>query len=175
MAKSGRVGLRTLDMSHFGSFLKESCGGVKETLFPWISGVKLQRFIDILAALFQGFVIRKIPELMKPGHRFAPMRNGALRIASRRVHERLFGLLVLERVEEGDALFDCGLHIRGATCGEIYPAQMVRLGRRARQSICLDIRGVKRQCKADNPREKNSTFVLSHGYLFLPAWVILTK
>jgi hypothetical protein len=78
-------------------------------------------------------------------------------------------------VKERDALFDCGLDIRGATCGEIYSAQMVRLGRRARQSICPDIRGVKRQCKADNPGEKNSTFVLSHGYLFLSTWVILTK
>src|SRR5467141_4376888 len=91
------------------------------------------RFLDVVAALFQSFVVRKIPELMEQRHRFAPVRYGALRFAGGRISKSLLGFLVLERVEERDALFDRGLHFRDATRREIHVAELI--GRRGRQGI----------------------------------------
>jgi len=63
---------------------------------------------------------------MKPSHRFAPVGHGAFRVARSGVGKRLLGFLVLEGVEERDALFDAGLHLGGATRGEIHFAELVR-------------------------------------------------
>src|SRR5712664_1306257 len=91
------------------------------------------RFLDLFAALLQSFVVRKIPQLMKQSHRFAPVGDGALWFTSGRIGKSFLGFRILERVEERDALFDCGLHFRRATCREIHFAELI--GRRSRQGI----------------------------------------
>src|ERR1700676_4107843 len=128
-------------MRHLGFFLIESGGGVDKALFPWIGGVEFLRFLDVFAALFQRFVVREIPELMKKCHGLAPVRDGALWFLGGRDGKSLLGFLVLERVEERDALFDRGLHFRGATRGEIHAAELIR--RRGRQGIRSESRGLK--------------------------------
>jgi len=86
--------------------------------------MELLRFLDLLATLFQSLVIRKIPNLMIRGHSLAPVRHGAFRIPRRGVGKALLRFRVLERVQEGEALFECGLHFRGATRREIYLAKL---------------------------------------------------
>src|SRR5467141_3695729 len=105
------------------------------------------RFLDVVAALFQSFVVRKIPELMEQRHCFAPVRYGALRVAGGRISKSLLGFLVLEGVEERDGFFDRGLHFRGATRREIHFAELLR--RRGRQGICSDSRGLKSKKEQD--------------------------
>src|SRR6202521_3910210 len=101
-------------MRHLGFFLKESGGSIDEALFTRIGSVELLRFLDVFAARFQGFVVRKIPEVMKASHRFAPIGHGALWLAGGRGVKSLLRFRVLERVEQRDALFDRGLHFGGA-------------------------------------------------------------
>ena len=115
-------------MSHFGFLLKEGGGSIKVTLLPWICGVKFLSSLNVFAALFQNFVIREVPKLVKPGHRLAPVGDSALRVALRSFGESRFGLLVLKRVEKRDALFDRGLHVCGATGWKIHFAKLI--GRR---------------------------------------------
>src|SRR5467141_1470104 len=107
------------------------------------------RFLDVVAALFQSFVVRKIPELMKQRHRFTPVRYGALRFAGGRFGKSFLGFRVLERVEERDAFFDRGLHFRGATRREIHFAELIggRGGRSIRSKRC----GLKSKNKNEQP------------------------
>src|SRR5207245_5849965 len=79
-------------MSHFGFFLKEGGGSIKVTLLPWICGVKFLSSLNVFAALFQNFVIREVPKLVKPGHRPPPVGDSALRVALSSFGESLFGL-----------------------------------------------------------------------------------
>ena len=133
MRKSGGVGLGALSMRHFGFLLKESGGRVEETLFPWTSGVQLQRLLDIFAALFQSFIIGKFPELVITGHGSSPVRYGALWIAGGCDGKAFLGWRVLERVQQRDALFDRGLDFRRATGREIHLAELSAIrSRRAR-------------------------------------------
>src|SRR5258708_34975570 len=120
-------------MRHLDFYLIESGGGVDATLLPRIGVTEFLRFLDVFAALFQGFVVGKIPELMKQSHGLAPVRDGAFGFAGGRGGKSLLGFLVLKRVEERDALFDRGLHFRGATRREIHVAELIR--RRGRQGI----------------------------------------
>ncbi len=62
---------------------------------------------------------------MKPRHRLAPIRRGALWFAAGRAGKGLLGFLVLEGVEERDGLFDGGLHFRSATRREIHFAELI--------------------------------------------------
>ena len=107
------------------------------------------RFRDVLAALFPSFVVRKIPELMKQRHCFAPVRNGALRVAGGCFGKSLLGFRVLEGVEERDALFDRGLYFRGATRREIHFAELI--GRRGGRSIRSKRCGLKSKNKKKQP------------------------
>jgi len=95
--------------------------------------MRFLRPLDVLAAFFQGLVIREIPELMKPGHRFAPVGHGALRFFGCGVGKGLLGFLVLERMEQRDALFDGGLDLGAATGGG---NSLYRVGRVARRTQC---------------------------------------
>ncbi len=88
--------------------------------------MKFLRRLDVFAAFFQGFVIREIPKLVKPGHRFAPVDYGALWFFGRSVGKGLLGFLVLEGVQEGDASLDRRLDVRGATGGKIHFAKLIR-------------------------------------------------
>src|ERR1700687_4359988 len=134
-------------MRHLGFFLIESGGGVDKTFFPRIVQMKFLRFLDVLAALFQRLLIRKIPELMKQSHRLAPVCYGALRFAGGRFGKSFLGFRILERVEERDALFDRGLHYRGATRREIHVAELI--GRRGGQGICSKRGGWKSKNKEE--------------------------
>src|SRR5216683_1724892 len=100
--------------------------------------MELLPFLDVLAALFQRLVVRKIPELMKPRHRLAPIRRGALWFAAGRAGKGLLGFLVLEGMEEREAFFDGGLHLGGATRGEIHFTELIqrRGGQAVRSQSC---------------------------------------
>ncbi len=150
MLKSCGVSLRTLGMRHLGFFLIESGGGVDEALFPRIGSVEFLRSLDVFAALFQGFVIGKIPELMKKCHGLAPVRDGAFGFAGGRVGKSLLGFLVLERVEERHTLFERGLHFRGATRREIHVAELI--GRRGRQGIRPERGGWEGERNEEQPK-----------------------
>ena len=110
------------------------------------------RFRDVLAALFQSFVVRKIPQLMEQRHRFAPVRDGALRFAGGRVGKGLLGFRVLEGVQERDAFFDRGLHFRGATRREIHFAELI--GRRGGQAIRPKRCGLQSKNKEEQPESR---------------------
>src|SRR6267142_2644761 len=114
-------------MRHLGFFLIESGGGVDETLFPRIGRTEFLRSLDVFAALFQGFVIGKIPELMKQSHSLAPVRDGAFGFAGSRVGKSLLGFLVLERVEERHTLFERGFYFRRLALVEL---NLLATGRR---------------------------------------------
>src|SRR5437899_7267856 len=124
--------------------LEESGGGIEEALLPRIRRMKFLRRLDVFAAFFQGFVIREIPKLMKPGHRFAPMGHGALWFFGCSVGKGLLGFLVLEGMQEGHGLFDRGLH--GATGGEIHFAELVR-----RRGGC----GTRANCRSSKSDKKD--------------------
>jgi len=57
------------------------------------------------------------------------MGDGALWFAGGGVSKSLLRLLVLERMEERDALFDSGLNRGGATGGKIDFAELIRARR----------------------------------------------
>src|SRR5438067_12587541 len=107
------------------------------------------RGLNVFAALLHSFVIGEVPNLMKPSHRFAPAGHGAFRIARRGVRESLFGFLVLEGMEESDALFDRGLHVRCATRREIHFAKLI--GRRDRRSVRPKSRSWKGEKRKKQP------------------------
>src|ERR1700731_5491830 len=118
------------------------------------------RFLDVFAALIQGLLIGKIPELMEESHRFAPVRYGALRFAGGRGGKSFLGFRVLERVEERDALFDHGLHFRGATRREIYIAEL--FGRRGKQAIRSKRCGLQSKNKEEQPEGRVGPQLFSH-------------
>jgi len=99
------------------------------------SRAELLRFLDLLTAASESLVIRKTPNLMIRGHGLAPVRDGAFRIPHRGLGKGLLRFRVLERVQEGKALFECGLHLQGATCREIHFAKLAGWGGLVRQSI----------------------------------------
>src|SRR2546423_11797799 len=118
------------------------------------------RFLDVLAALLQSSVVRKIPELMKQRRCFAPVRYGALRVAGGCFGKSFLGFRVLEGVEECDALFDRGLHFRGATRREIHFAELI--GRRGGRSIRSKRCGVKSKNKKKQPPGPGGRELISH-------------
>src|ERR1700694_140252 len=103
------------------------------------------RLLDVFAALIQGLLIRKIPELVEQRHRLAPVCDGALWFAGGRFGKSFLGFRVLERVEERDAFFDRGLHFRGATRREIHIAELI--GRREKEGIRSKRCGLKSKNK----------------------------
>src|SRR5882724_216784 len=111
-------------MGHLGFVLEESACRVDEVLLAWKRRMKFLGLLNLLAAAFQSLVIRKLPNLKIRGHGFAPVRDGAFRVASRGVSKSLLGFCVLERVQEGEAFFERGLHFRGATRREIHFAKL---------------------------------------------------
>src|SRR5437879_4387763 len=140
--------------------LEESGGGIEEALLPRIRRMKSLRCLDVFAAFFQGFVIREIPKLVKPGHRFAPMGHGALWFLGGHVGKGLLGFHILERVQEGDALFDKGLDVRGATGGEIHFAKLVR--RRGGCGIRANCRSLKSNKNEEQPENRVEPAWMAH-------------
>src|SRR6266850_683767 len=127
-------------MGHLGFVLEESGGRVDEILLAWKRRMKFLRLLNLLAAAFQSLVIRKLPNLKIRGHGFAPVRDGAFRVASRGVSKGLLGFRVLERVQKSEAFFERGLHFRGATRREIHLAELAG-GRHAGRTIRSSDRG----------------------------------
>src|SRR5216684_4272771 len=113
--------------------------------------MELLRFLDVFAALFQGFVVRKIPELMKPRHRLAPVRRGALWFAFGGVGKSLLGFLVLKGMEERDGFFSRGLHGGGAIRREIHFAELIGWFR-AGQGIRLEPQGWQGERNEEQPK-----------------------
>jgi hypothetical protein len=69
------------------------------------------------------------------------MGHGALWFAPGRISKSLLGFLVLEGVEERDALLNRGLRFRSATRGKTHFAKLVR--RRGRQGVRAGRCGLK--------------------------------
>src|SRR5438876_4105832 len=130
-------------MRQFRFFLVENRSRFEEALFTRARGAKLLRHLDVLATILQFLVIREFPDLVEEGHGLAPVSHGAFWVALRAVGEHLFGLLVLEGVEERDAFFDCGLHVCHAARGEIHFAELV--GRRDGHRVCPQSCGTNRE------------------------------
>ena len=128
-------------MRQFRFFLVENRSRFEEALFTCARGVKLLCLLDVLATFLQFLVIREFPDLVEPGHGLAPFGHGAFRVALSGFGESLFGLLVLEGVEERDAFFDRGLHVCHAARGEIHFAKLI--ARRGRQGVCPESHGLK--------------------------------
>jgi len=70
-------------------FWKKAAAALMKFLLAWKSRMDFWRFSQSPAAAFQSLVIRKLPNLEIRGHGFAPVRDGAFRIASRGVSKGL--------------------------------------------------------------------------------------
>ncbi len=75
------------------------CSGGNVAAFAFCGCAGCLRTLNVLRALLQSFLRRKLPQLLIVGHRFAPIGQGALGIALGGFAKALVGLLVLERVQ----------------------------------------------------------------------------
>src|SRR6202040_4137421 len=115
-------------MGHPGFFLKEGGCRIDEILLAWKSRMEFLRLLDLLATLFQSLVIREIPNLLIRGHGPAPVRYGAFWVACRGISKSLLRFGVLERVQQGKAFLERGLHFRGTPGREIHVTEWAGAG-----------------------------------------------
>ena len=89
---------------------RSGCGDV----FAFARGLRagLPGLLDVVPPLNDGSGVRKLPELVVERHGLSPIRHGALPVSLRGVGKCLAGLLVLKRMQKGEALIERGLCLR---------------------------------------------------------------
>src|SRR5262249_30614622 len=72
------------------AFLVENGGGGEEGLFARIRRMEFTGLLDFLAAVFELFVAREIPDLLIGGHGFSPVQSRTLRLKAESLDKGLY-------------------------------------------------------------------------------------